>query len=151
MKIYIFFIVIRTRNVHFVRESDRSSFKSEVRISNNIFDSIDTSNFDFFFFENKLYIRVKTFDYISIFLFFFIELHESKHDVVWHVLKFENWKNIGWNNIRRFCSIYQNSISIRHIIYFYTSYFIDIENKKQKILMYKFLKSFFSNILITFH
>lgn len=71
MKIYIFFIVIRTRNVHFVRKSDRSSFKSEVRISNNIFDSIDTSNFDFFFFENKLYIRVKTFDYISIFLFFF--------------------------------------------------------------------------------
>lgn len=47
-RIYIFFIVIRTRNVHFVRESDRSSFKSEVRISNNIFDSIDMSNLDFF-------------------------------------------------------------------------------------------------------
>lgn len=103
-RIYIFFIVIRTRNVHFVRENDRSSFKSEVRISNNIFDSIDMSNLDFFFFffENKLYIRVKTFGYISVFLlFFFIELHESKHDVVWRILKFENWKNIGWNNISK--------------------------------------------------
>lgn len=48
-RIYIFFIVIRTRNAHFARESDRSSFKSEVRISNNIFDSTDTSNLDFFF------------------------------------------------------------------------------------------------------
>lgn len=102
-RIYIFFIVIRTRNVHFVRENDRSSFKSEVRISNNIFDSIDMSNLDFFFFFRKqvVHTRKNIRLYFCLSSFFFIELHESKHDVVWRILKFENWKNIGWNNISK--------------------------------------------------